>query len=177
MKQLAISVCLGLIGMCWVLPSAAQEAAAPTRKIVVPTVTRNVMVFGGLENSLAEAIGRRDAEAVGKLLGDRFEMRTDSQPGTPVPRDAWLQHAMEGAAFNSKVDQMAVHEYGDMMVVSFLWHLGRDGRNAAEVFVVDTWKSVDGNWKLDVRYASAAHGTAAPIPGDEPVKTQDKKKL
>lgn len=164
--------------MCLALPATGQEAAAPTRRVVVPTVTRNVMIFGGLEHSLANAISHHDAEAAGKLLGDRFEMRTESQPGTPVPREAWLQHAMESAAFDSRIDQMAVHEYGDVMIVSFLWHMTRDGQSAStDVFVVDTWKSVDGNWKLDVRYASEAHGAQAPIPGDEPGKVPDKKKL
>ena len=178
MKQSALSGCLALAGMCLALPSTAQEASAPTRKIVVPTVTRNVMVFGGLEHSLADAIGSHDTDAAGKLLGDRFEMRTDEQPGTPVPRDSWLQHALGSAAFTSKIDQMAVHEYGDVMVVSFLWHINRDGQNAStEVFVVDTWKSMNGDWKLDARYASRVHGAQTPIPGDEPAKSPDKKKL
>jgi ketosteroid isomerase-like protein len=61
---------------------------------------------------------------------------------------------------------MAVHEYGDLMVVSFLWKIDAPQKAgvAQNVFVVDTWKRNGDNWQVQVRYASPV-GAAAGVPG------------
>ncbi len=156
----------------------AQEAQAPMHR-VVPTVTRTVQTFSNLEISLIDAIDRHDSDGAAKLLNDRFEMRTSGQPSYPVPRDLWLKHLGDAFKSTSAIEQLAVHEYGDVMVVSFLWRMKNDIPNptSSQIFVVDTWKSVEGSWKLDTRYAAESEGAQGFIPGDEPTKPQSKKKI
>jgi hypothetical protein len=61
---------------------------------------------------------------------------------------------------------MAVHEYPDLMVVSFMWKIAApQGAGLAQnVFVVDTWKRAGDSWQVVVRYAAPADAQAV-IPG------------
>lgn len=113
----------------------------------VPTVTRTVQQFGDLERKLAQS----DSVARPQFLTEDFEERLCAAPGTPVPRDLWLQKV---AISNVTFSQEAVHMYGDVAVYSGL----RAGESDSPDMIVDTWKQADGGWKLAVRYRCPATG-------------------
>jgi len=139
MKRLAFAVAIG----CSATVLFAQQ---PGR---IMTVTRGVTVFTNLEHQLDDALQARNEAALTRLLAANFEQRNATAPSAPVPRADWLQHTSRPA----EISQMAVHEYGDVAVVSFL-----DAAQSA--FVVDVWKKTGDDYQLSVRYASAA--AAAP---------------
>jgi hypothetical protein len=145
---------------------SAEDAAAPAHR-VVPTVTRTIQIFSNLENAWNDGVKNRDSESLKKILSDRYELRTSAVPGRPTPRDESIALAFKDPLFSSMIEQMAVHEYGDLMIVSFQWNLDVDKASplASRIFVVDTWKRVDGDWQAQARYAAPADGTSKAIPG------------
>lgn len=142
-----------------------------------PTPTRNVVTFTQLENSWIEAVQKHDTKALDKILAPDYELRSGNTPGVPTPRDDSLKQSLASPAFQSSIGQMAVHEYGDLMVVSFMWKItAPQGAGLAQnVFVVDTWKRAGDNWQVLVRYASPVD-TAAAVPGAVPPSPQSMRK-
>ena len=149
---------------------AADEAMPESR---IPTVTRWVKLFTKLENNLAASLKARDEAALQNLLADDFELRTGSMPGSPMPRAEWtrslllrrdvrLQHDLVGYS----IEQMAGHELGNHAAVSFVEKRasGSGIKAAPNIFVVDVWKRSGDDWKLAIRYASAASRDVV-IPG------------
>jgi ketosteroid isomerase-like protein len=146
---------------------AAEQAATGGRGGPVPT--RNVAIFTKLENAWIDAIQRHDAEALAHIVSDDFEIRSTPVPGVPTARDEALRAWAQLPARQAAIGQMAVHEYGELMVVSFVLKLG-EGAAAAPAspqsyFVVDTWKRAGDSWKASVRYAAPIVDGAAPVPG------------
>lgn len=149
---------------CANMPAAADDAVATGR---VPTVTRLVKIFSTLENEWNADVQRRDSAALDKLLAADFEMRTAAAPGRPIPRADWLGQSMSDPVFTSHTEQMAAHEYGNTVVVSFLWNIDApaDGSSsmATRLFVVDTWIQESGAWHASTRYIAPI---IAPVAGD-----------
>ncbi|MGE5241942.1 MAG: nuclear transport factor 2 family protein [Bacteroidota bacterium] len=140
---------------------ALSEAEGQLR---IPTVTRLVRQFTVLENSLLESVGKQDSAAVQKMLADDFEMRIGAMPGVPTPRAEWIRQSLKEPAGLSGIEQMAVHDYGNVAVVSFL---GRRDVNGArgDLFIVDVWTRSQGAWKLSTRYAGPAGDRRFVVPG------------
>lgn len=134
--------------------AVAQPAPQPGN---VPTVTRLVKVFSELERGLVEKIHAKDASALDALLDPAFEMRIGSAPGAPVPRAAWIRDARKSAAA-PRIEQMAVHDFGEVAVVSFREVFAASGSKGRghDRFVVDCWRRDGDAWKLVVRYLSDA---------------------
>lgn len=153
-----------LAGLALAAAGAAAQPGAPGR---VLTPTRNVTIFSGLENDWLDAVQKRDNDALKQIVADNFELRSAAAPGVPTPREESLRQSMKLPPFQSSIGQMAVHEYGDVMVVSFLWKIApsKAGAQPQSVFVVDTWKRNEGNWQVVVRYAAPVAGSAASVPG------------
>ena len=143
--------------------SAADRAATGGR---IPTVTRLVKQFLDLETTLANDIRSGKKEAVDKLVADDFELRVASMPGNPTPRDEWLRRLAEQPAPPARLEQMAVHDYGNVAVVSFLQAAmaGQKRDPARDIATVDVWKRNGDGWVLAVRYAGPA-GAGVAIPG------------
>lgn len=171
----AISLCT-LIAAA---PAFSAEDPAPPVHRVVPTVTRTIQIFSNLENAWNDGVKNRDSEALKKILSDRYELRTSALPGRPTPRDESIALAFKEAPFSSRIEQMAVHEYGELMIVSFQWDLEVDNSSplASKIFVVDTWKRVDGDWQVQGRYAAPADGTSKMVPGFDSQQPQVNKKI
>jgi ketosteroid isomerase-like protein len=164
MKRLLI-----LLGLSALLGSAlAAEQAAP-RGRGAPIPTRNVLTFTKLENAWIDAIRRHDTEALGRIVSEDFEIRSAAAPGVPTARDEALHAWAQLPAFQSSIGQMAVHEYGELMLVSFVWKLdeGAGGSPSSQqaFFVVDTWKRAGNEWKVAVRYAAPIVEGSPPVPG------------
>lgn len=159
---------LALAGLLFAA-NATFAQQAPSR---VPTVTRLVKIFAELETGLDEAIVHADTAAVDKLVAEDFEMRAGNAPGTPIPRDAAME-AVQREGLH-RFEQIAVHDYGTVAVVSFAQRPVRNG--GAPVFVIDVWRRASSEsspdaWKLATRYA----GSSAPIGLDGKLNTVPKK--
>ena len=136
---------------CTSASGVAQPAPAPGR---IPTVTRLVKLFSGLEKDLVVRAHAKDAAALDAVLDPSFELRAGNAPGTPVPRDAWIREARAAQHAPPQIDQMAVHDFGDIAIVSFRETTDGSARRGSPRFVVDCWKRDGNSWKLAVRYAS-----------------------
>jgi ketosteroid isomerase-like protein len=147
----------GVLCMCALAIGLLASAEPPPQR--VPTVTRLVQLFSGLENDWMEAVRRRDEAAVTRILGDSFEMRSALAPSGPVPAGDWVRNAVHEFHLRSfRISEMAVRELGTVAVVSF--RLAQEGElggkeESAECFVADVWMRQDGAWKVAARYAAA----------------------
>ncbi len=129
-----------------------------------PLVTRLVMQFNQLETTLLANAQQGDQKAVGDLLADHFEMRTNDTPGEPIPRADWIQQFIQAHPQGS-ISQMAVHDYDSVDVVSFLYQSQSPAGKPQRIGMVDIWQRINGNWKLAVRYAGTADKPGFLIPG------------
>jgi hypothetical protein len=123
------------------------------------TLTRTVKQFSELENQLDDARRGHDDATLSKLLAANFEQRSAGAPSAPTPRAEWLAQPPATA----QISQMAVHEYGDVEVVSF-------ADAAQRAFIVDVWTKTGGDYALSVRYTSAAPAAAAQTKPENPAK-------
>jgi ketosteroid isomerase-like protein len=172
MKRFLIT--LGLLA--WFGSAVAAGQAAPSgRGGAVVTPTRNILIFTKLENDWFDAIQRHDAQAIGRYVTDDFEIRSAPTPGVPTARNEALQQWVQMPATHASIRQMAVHEYGDLMLVSFLWTLG-EGASAQPFFVIDTWKRVGTDWRVAVRYAAPVGEGGATVPGTTPASAESLRK-
>ena len=146
----------------------AAEQATPSGRGAVVTPTRNILIFTKLENEWQDAIRRHDAQAIRRYVTDDFEIRASPVPGVPTALTDALDQWGRAPTTQSSIGQMAVHEYGDLMLVSFRWTLADSGASAQppqSFFVVDTWKRSGDDWKAAVRYAAPVAEGAASVPG------------
>ncbi|SRR5258706_1544266 len=149
----------GVLAACAIAIPLLASAEPPPPPQRIPTVTRLVQVFSGLENDWMEAVRRRDEAAVTRVLGDSFEMRSALAPSDPVPAADWVRNAVQEFHLRSfRISEMAVRELGTVAVVSF--RLAQQGElggkeESAEFFVADVWVRADGAWKVAARYAAA----------------------
>src|SRR5512147_1893448 len=118
----------------------------------IETATRGVVRYRGLEKAILQAEQNKDEEALKRFVADDFEVRT-AESNQPTPREVWEQGAKSANISWFQIRDMAVHEFGDVAVVSFLLdRRGEAGGKAipATVFVVDVWRPAES--KLAVRY-------------------------
>jgi ketosteroid isomerase-like protein len=120
----------------------------------IETATRGVVRYKGLEKALVQAEQNKDGEALKRFLADDFEVRLAEQD-EPVSREMWEQQGESANISWFQIRSLAVHEFGDVAVVSFL--LDRRGTVSGKVvpptvFVVDVWRQAQG--RLAVRYVS-----------------------
>jgi hypothetical protein len=163
----AASAAFVVAGLVSLLASALPARAAdtpPTGGRIV-TMTRGMKVFGDAEYALIQALAAKDKAALDALVDETFEQRGGPNPGEGVPRDEWLPKAQAESSNGDRITQMAVHDMGELALVSFL--LQRPGKGDA--FVVDVWKKQAGSDKavLQIRYFSAA-AVPARKPGAKP---------
>jgi len=158
--------------VCALVLSATSALAADEAPSRVPTVTRLVKLFMEREDALSAAMSRGDTAALSQTLADDFELRTGARAASPTPRADFVANAQRMHAPARPAERMAVHELGDLAVVSFVQ--GGDARTA--LFVVDVWRQQAGDWKLAVRYASPAGSPDFVIPGAGAVEPQIPKK-
>lgn len=153
-----------------------QAQAQPQRTI--PTVTRSVQLFSTLETEWLDAVSHRNVDALNKVVSEDFELRSAAAPGRPTARAEWQQQAFAAKPMESSIEQMAVHEFGELAVVSFLWKIDapKDAAVARQVFVVDTWKQTDSGWKAITRYAAPVDASAKPVPGSDAATPAIRKK-
>ena len=144
------------------IPANAQPSGTAAR---IPTVTRLVKQFFEIETTLNEKLAANDAAALDTLVDADFEARSAENPGTPIPRADWLRVA-SGRANKPRIDQMAVHDFGSIAIVSFTQNLrAKAATQDSSRMIVDCWKRSGERWLLVVRYEST-YAAARPPPGD-----------
>jgi hypothetical protein len=133
----------------------------------VPTMTRLVRLFLDQEEALLRAQKSGAKAEFDRLLAEDFELRVARQPATPVPREEWLVAMSKTAAQGWTLEQMAVHDHGNVAVASFLMRPVPQKSPFGPVFVVDTWVQSGEQWRLATRYAAPAGGPGQ-VPGELP---------
>lgn len=156
-KTLALLACCLMAGA-----EAAQVSPASTAKDTpVAMVTRWVQLFGDLEQSLQTAVAQGNQPRIDTLLAEDFEMRIGTRPAEPIPRADWISQSVKHpqSVSSRTIEDMAAHDFGEIVVVSFKW------RGSPDLFVVDIWKAVKGEWTLAARYADPAGPSSLVLPG------------
>jgi hypothetical protein len=151
------------------LPSVAADEQPTGGR--VPTVTRLVKLFLEKETSLGTAVRDADANALGALLTDDFELRTGARAASPIPRAEWVRELLRTRDPGGDISRMAVHDYGAIAIVSFTQEAA-----GGPVFVVDVWREQGIDWKLAVRYAGPAGSPTFAIPGGGASEPEIRKK-
>jgi len=59
--------------------------------------------------------------------------------GGAVPRAHWIAQSLKAPAASMSIGQMAVHDYGDIQIVSFARRRTEASRGQPAVAVVDVW--------------------------------------
>jgi hypothetical protein len=139
-------------GALMLLIACGALAGASSAQGRIMTVTRQVAQFSQAEHALADALRKNDAAATDHLLAADFELRDGASPNQPTPRAQWITVAHPEA----NAEQMAVHDYGDTVVVSFV---SRTDKPAGAAYVVDVWRKQGADWQLAVRYQTSLGAT------------------
>lgn len=143
--------------------SAAQEPVKPPLTPRIITATRQVSLFGGLENDMLRKVRSKNQSAIESMLTDDCQIY---QPDAdPLDGPDWVQSVM-AKDFTLKsfmLRQVSVLDLGDSAVVNYtrVQEATYKSRSAnGEFFVVDLWKKDGGSWKLASRYVSKISSTA-----------------
>lgn len=139
--------------MVYLLPAEAGAQERPSGRI--PTVTRLVKIVAGLEEELSTATRRGNAEALAQMLTKDFEMRGAASPGVPLPRADWVRESIARPEPAGRIEQIAVHEFGEILIASFLRPRAQapKQRMAPGTLTIDVWQRAGDSWKLAVRYS------------------------
>lgn len=150
MKRAALIVIL----LASVFVSAQDQPPTGGRPSSGHTVvaTRLVTKYMALERNLFQGLQDGNNPGLEHILATDFESWA-AEKLPPTPRADWI-HQFSGNLKTFQIHNMAVREFGDTSVVSFL--LQRSGTMNGKpmspiLFIVDVWR----NDKLAVRYASA----------------------
>ena len=151
-----LSLCLGpILAFAALLP--AQQAPGARARIV--TMTRPMAIFSELENRLVEAAQKKDAAALQALISEDCNLWTPAPPGDPMPSEDWIPTLQQDPPRSFRMRQLAVQDFGDTNVVSFVASEGRLVKGKERIgdhFVVDVWRKKGDAWQLAARYLSAA---------------------
>ncbi len=114
-----------------------------------------MQIYSQAEQRLAEAINHKDLAQIDRLVAGDFELRSAKTIGVPVPRADWLEQSLKDAPQSISIAHMAVYEYGNVRVVSFLMARHGAAPPDASVAIVDVWVQSGETSVLNVRYAAA----------------------
>lgn len=163
----------GLVALCTVaLVSPAQAQAVRSQ---VPTVTRLVKIYSEYERRLADAINHKDTGEVDRLVASDFELRSANNIGVPTPRAEWIAQSLKERSAPILISQMAVHDYGNIRIVSFAMKRLGAARRESGIAVIDVWVQSGENSVLKVRYAAAQGGASSRVPGESRQPPIDKR--
>jgi hypothetical protein len=132
----------------------------------VPNPTYDVLVFGRLEQSLAEAVSRRDSKELDALISPSFMLVVGTKSGPLLKRSEWLPLALQEPPFDSAIEHLSTASVGSTTIVSFAWTVKPHEAAPVTISVVDMWVPAAGtdNKQLQLRYATPST-EAMNIPG------------
>ena len=170
MLRLARSVAVVL---CTVM--LASQVRAQTVRTQIPVVTRLVQIYSDYERRLADAINRRDTSEIDRLVADDFELRSASNIGVPIPRADWIAQSLKEPSASMSIGQMAVHDYGNIRIVSFVMNRAAAARRERGIAVVDVWMQSGESSVLKTRYATVLENRRLRVPGETRQQQIDKR--
>lgn len=144
-----------VVSVLFVSIFSIAQSQAPAAHDAGGTLTRSASKYKGLETALLQAQQDKKQDAVKQMMDDDFEVWS-AEKNEPTPREAWEQGWMSGNLSWFQIRNVAVREFGNLAIVSFLLdRRGSVGEKAMTptVFVVDVWRQDSG--KLAVRYVSS----------------------
>jgi len=143
-----------------------SQVQAQTVRTQIPVVTRLVQIYSDYEQGLADAIIRKDTGEINRLIADDFELRSTNNIGVPTPRAEWIAQSLKEPSASISIAQMAVHDYGNIRIVSFAMKRTSGGRQAPGVAVIDVWMVSGESSVLKVRYSAIQRSPSIPVPGE-----------
>jgi hypothetical protein len=146
---------LTLVALCvlFFLPFKTVFAENTPIKLAIPTVTLLVKKYSDLEKTLQNSILQGDKKTIDHLLDASFEERKADNPNSPIPREEWITFKMKQKN-SGTISQMAVREFGDIFIVSYLFT-----QDNHSMLIVDVWKKINDTSVLMVRYSSSFIGS------------------
>ena len=142
---------------------SVQAQSVRTR---IPVITRLVKVYSDYERRLAEAINHRDAAGIDQLVAKDFELWPANHIGVPTPRADWIAQSFKEPLALISIGEMAVHDYGNVRIVSFVMNRTVAGRKEPNVAIIDVWNQSGRNSVLKVRYAAIQTANSQLVPGE-----------
>ncbi len=158
-----LSLSVVLVFSIIALASQVQAQAVRTQ---IPVVTRLVQLYSDYEQRLAEAITRKDNGEIDRLVASDFELRSANNIGIPVPRTDWIAQSLRDPPASVSIEQMAVHDYGNIRIVSFVMKRATATRREPGIAVVDVWMQSDETSILKTRYAAVQVAHSLHVPGE-----------
>jgi len=146
-----------VVAICLFLASASQAQTQTLKPVVradTPVVTRLVQSYTEYEQRLTEAIARHDTDEIDRVVADDFELRSAVRPGVPLPRADWIAQVLKEPNVPRSIEQVAVHDYGAIRIVSFVMKNQADRRHNREVAFVDVWMQSGESSVLKIRYSA-----------------------
>ena len=151
----------------WVLPlallvgsvSAGQEER-PTRQLPPPTDTDPKLTEQSreLEQQLCDAILRKDAGALDRLVAPQFTLRVADVPQSSLPRTIWMDNVKRLKLESCEQRHHAARKLADDLAVVSLLQTQKattDGRDfSGDFYIVDFWKGGGADWRIIARYSS-----------------------
>ena len=142
-----------IIGMGLAMAAAATTGASDARSMA-PAFDQAGLI--ALEQSWMEAMQKRDAATLDRVLGPEFQLAGAGlfeQP--PVPRAVWIDNALHRLTVRSvHFDKTRVRVFGDAATVEsvFSWSGDFGGEAFTDTTVlVDTWIRRPGGWQVVYR--------------------------
>jgi len=143
-----------------------SQVHAQTVRTQIPVVTRLVQMYSDYEQRLADALNRRDTGKIDQLVANDFELRSADNIGVPTPRAEWIAQSLKEPSTSVSIAQMAVHDYGNIRIVSFAMKRTSGARQAPGVAVIDVWMVSGESSVLKVRYSAIQRSPSIPVPGE-----------
>jgi len=155
----------------------ASQVQAQAVRTQIPIVTRLVQAYSEYEQQLAEAINRKDKGEIDRLVAPDFALWSANNMDVPVPRADWLAQSLKEKPVAMSIGQMAVHDWGNVRVVSFVMEPTKVSRRAPALAVVDVWMQSGDSSVLKTRYAAyqAPAFLRIPVPGEVRQKQIEKR--
>jgi hypothetical protein len=155
--------------------AVSQSTWGQAVRTQIPVVTRLVQIYSDYERRLAEAINRKDTGEIDRLVAKDFELRPADNIGVPTPRADWITQSLKEPLGSVSIEQMAVHAYGDIRVVSFVMKHVLTNRGQQGIAVVDVWMQSGESPVLKVRYAAVQGTQSQRVPGESRQPQIDKR--
>ena len=139
--------------------SAGQEGR-PTRQLPPPTDTDPKLTEQSreLEQQLCDAILRKDAGALDRLVAPEFTLRVADVPQSSLPRTIWMDNVKRLKPESCEQRHHAARKLADDLAVVSLLQTQKattDGRNfGGDFYIVDFWKRSSADWRIIARYCS-----------------------
>ena len=153
----------------------ASQVQAQTVRTQIPVVTRLVQIYSDYERRLADAINHKDTAEIDRLVADDFELRSANNIGVATPRADWIAQSLKEPSASMSIGQMAVHDYGNIQIVSFVMKRAAGAGRKRGIAVVDVWMQSGENSVLKTRYAAFQDIRSLRVPGETRQQQIDKR--